>query len=224
MSGDELYISAPLFGIWNRGRVFRYRHQRSSGTWTQEYEYRVNDHPADADNQWYQLGDGLAVDFERGWVLAGASGYSFNGLPAVGGLFIYGNSIGTVIYDSSGPNSSGDSARISLTGSRVVADQSAWLHARGLPPGDFGVLLGGDTSFPYAFGSDLLVLANPQRVTPILVAGASGDLFHELDWQTPWFLAHATAGNSKNFQYVYRDSGGAVAETRTGEAVRVTFE
>jgi len=116
-----------------------------------------------------------------------------------------------VNYCTAQPNSTGAPASISASGSQVVASNDLTLHAAGMPPGQFGILLTSMTQGSSPLGAGTLCLGGSivrfQGPGQVLQASPGGEFSLQIDLTaipagTPVAVA---AGETWNFQAWFRD-------------------
>jgi hypothetical protein len=115
---------------------------------------------------------------------------------------------GVDTYCTSSPNSVGNGAMISSTGSVSLAANDLTLRVDSARPFQFGLFFYSDSATSVPFGDGVLCVA-PGSFGFVRTAPVQADLFgtasHDLDLATSPFL---TAGQRFRFQFWYRDPGG----------------
>lgn len=127
-------------------------------------------------------------------------------------------------YCALNPNSSGQSASISATGSAVVTDQDFTLLAHGCPPGTPGIFYFGSLPTEVPFGEGFRCVTGATfRLNPPLVTSLGGNALREVDVFAPPALGNLLPGTSWYFQFWFRDPSGGPAGFNLSNAVRVDF-
>ncbi len=202
------------------GGVYSFKH--TQGVWEQKAYLKPH-----RTAFYYVFGEALALTSDL--IVVGASGdpssaTGVNGDPNQGDMqqsgaaYIYDLNASQTNYCGSGiPNSSGQSGKMSMSGSFVTADNSFTLHATDLPTGQFGYFLNsmGQGYVPNPGGSQGYLclggsapMGRHNRAGEVGFSGASGQISLTLDLNnmpTPSGSSTVMAGEQWNFQCWHRD-------------------
>lgn len=124
-------------------------------------------------------------------------------------------------------NSTGNAARIFVTGSLRIPDNDFLVRSDNLPPGTFGLFFFGPgvDNAPLAGSQGPLCVMGPLNRLPVVQADpAFGTASYLLDFTDPQAPENQiTAGSSWNFQQWFRDAGPGGPTSNTTDAILVTF-
>lgn len=124
------------------------------------------------------------------------------------------------------PNSTGGGASIGYTGSTSLSDNDFALTCSGLPSNGIGIFFYGDNESGSPFGDGVLcVVGNIVRLN-VQSADVLGFLTKNLDWDSAPFdggNGAAISGQTKRFQFWYRDVLGGPAGFNTSDGLAVSF-
>lgn len=115
-------------------------------------------------------------------------------------------------------NSAGHGARIGRAGGLSVAENELWLVARACPPGAVGMFLESSSPAQIPLFAGFLCLGSPLlRLVPGAIVDSSGNSLQAHDLQA----AGALPGETRHYQYWYRDS--ALATSNFSDGIALTF-
>ncbi len=124
-------------------------------------------------------------------------------------------------YCVSQPNSVGLSARISASGSTLVADNDFSLHASDTPPNRPGLFFYGPNQVQVPLGSGFRCVGGATvRLQPVVFTDAGGVASRSIDLSAPPAAAQLQAGTTWNFQFWHRDG---MADTNLTDGLQVMF-
>lgn len=131
-------------------------------------------------------------------------------------------------YCTSLPNASGQAASIDTTGTTSLSTNDFGLTASGLPAKAFGVFFYGTGDAAIPFGNGFLCVAtNHWRLRPAVQASIMGGAASlAVDLTSPNVAGSPfpiLAGETRNFQMIFRDEFPGSAGFNTTDAIRVTF-
>ncbi|MFT7669101.1 MAG: hypothetical protein ACI8X5_001801 [Planctomycetota bacterium] len=124
------------------------------------------------------------------------------------------------------PNSIGPGATIGSTGTGSLGANSLTLNVLGLPPTVPMILFYADNQIANLFGEGLLCAQGNLKRLNVQFADALGSAVTPLDLSSSPFDSgngEAIAGETKNFQYWYRDVSGGPNGFNTSDGLSVTF-
>jgi hypothetical protein len=123
-------------------------------------------------------------------------------------------------YCTAAPNSFGEGALIDAFGSTGLVANDLTLSVASAPPGQFGLFFHGQGQAQLAVGDGFLCIAGDFIRLPVVQVGGAGAASLSLDLSAPGlgFLA----GQTRSFQFWYRDSVGA-AGYNFSDAIEMTF-
>jgi len=165
------------------------------------------------------------VAFDDGLALLGAAR---DDAPAddEGSAHVYRTStpIGTP-YCTASLNSSGQSARICASGSRVREQQDLKLIVEGLPATVPGLLYFGSGQIQIPFGDGTRCVGNGPhyRLWPFLHSDSAGHAVRAINWAAD-YAEFILAGTNLNFQFWFRDGAAGGAGFNLTDAVEIAFE
>jgi len=220
LRGNVAVVGAPLdtsSGVSGGGTVQLFA-RRWDGVWERKGVYGCV-LPVTGDRY------GAAVALFDGGLIGGAPQREKAGQAAAGATMLY-RSLAPlpVSYCTSNPNSSGQRATLSWTGSRDVGLSNFELVARGAPPSRLGLFVFGPTQTQTPFGDGVLCVGGLARLSPISGSDAWGKARLTLDMSNPGAAEHAiTAGTTWNFQYWFRDPDSSGAGFGGSDALSVQF-
>jgi hypothetical protein len=124
-----------------------------------------------------------------------------------------------VEYCTTSPNSTGSAATIGSTGSASIGADELVLTASHCPPHAFGLFFYGDQEVQTPFGNGTLCVGGNVVRLHSIVTDPHGFAF------TPFDAAAAslTAGETRDFQFHYRDAHGGGAMFNLSDGLRVLF-
>ncbi|MFT5051456.1 MAG: hypothetical protein ACI8QZ_002874 [Chlamydiales bacterium] len=126
-------------------------------------------------------------------------------------------------YCTSTPNSSGNPAVISASGSTVIGDNYLNLRVDDAPPSKFGIFFFGQNQIMAPLGQGFLCIGSPQLRLPLVRTCASGAV--QFSPQLP-SLPQGTMvspGSTWSFQFWFRDQNPNVT-TNTSDGIEITFQ
>ena len=122
-------------------------------------------------------------------------------------------------------NSTGNQARISVSGSTSIATDDFRLSVTGAPPGEMGIFFFGSAEANVPFGTGRLCVAGGStgtvRIRPALQVGGAGNLTRQIPLSVGPYAPSISAGENRYFQFWYRDPAGGGFNFSDG--VRVFF-
>jgi hypothetical protein len=127
-------------------------------------------------------------------------------------------------YCSSTPNTFSNGAQCGVLGTSSIKAGAFALTAQGVPPGHAGRFYMSRTQAFQPFGDGNLCLGSPVRRLPVTYALATGDALYTVsfaDSTQPTSLIRA--GDTWNFQFIFRDPIGGPLTFNTTDAVSVVF-
>lgn len=123
------------------------------------------------------------------------------------------------------PNSAGAGASIAATGSDVVADNDLTLITTGVPAGQFGLYVMGETLTQMPLGDGFLCLGGTlARLDPVQSASALGVTEAAIDLTQPAAAPLVMAGATLHYQLWYRDAGPGSAGFNLSNALSITWQ
>jgi len=129
-------------------------------------------------------------------------------------------------YCTSEPNSVGSGASIGYSGSSSLSANDLTLTVTGLPPNVAGIFFYGNNQTASLFGEGVLcVQGNIVRMN-VQFADILGTVSDDLDLNSPPFVlgnGAAVLGETKNFQFWYRDTMGGPEGFNTSDGLEVTW-
>jgi hypothetical protein len=170
--------------------------------------YMIEDHDGDGMDQW----------------VVSDPHYRPPGGLGGGRITIYQGAIGDLHYGCpTTPNSVGPGARLFAVGPISLRDNLLQLSVEGAPPSAFGVFVYGTPSSPTPFGDGVLCAGGSLFVAGYLATGPGGSGLLPLDLFHPPFSRGPGAvhpGDSRAFQYLYRDPGAGARNTSDSMVIR----
>ncbi len=124
-----------------------------------------------------------------------------------------------VAYCSTSPNSVGSGAQIDSTGSASIAGTELVLLAEQAPPGVLCSFLCGTQEIQVPFGNGWSCVAGNVIRFPYLDTDAQGRAAQPLDYSA----ISVTPGQTRDFQFSYRDPAAGGAQFNQSDALRVVF-
>lgn len=115
---------------------------------------------------------------------------------------------GASSYCTAGANSVGTGATLEALGSTALAANDFGLQVQSGPAGQPGLFFTGRNSVESPFGDGFLCVAGAIVRFPVEAIQPDGTVHRPMDWQTLPGGLHVAAGETRNFQYWYRDPGG----------------
>ncbi|MFT7671401.1 MAG: hypothetical protein ACI8X5_004119 [Planctomycetota bacterium] len=131
-----------------------------------------------------------------------------------------------VSYCASSANSVGPGAVISYTGTNGIAANDLALTCIGLPSNAAGIFFYADNQNATLFGEGLLCATGNIKRFNVQFSGALGSVSRPLDYNAAPLnsgTGQAISGETKNFQFWYRDISGGPNGFNTSDALSVTF-
>lgn len=126
-------------------------------------------------------------------------------------------------YCPGAPNSVGAGATTSATGTPSIGMEDLQLTTTGLPQGQFGVYFYGPNQVSVPFGDGTRCVGGTLvRLAPIN-SGATGSVTRSVGNSNLPGLGQLSVGDTRNFQFWYRDPAGAGGGFNLSSAVSVTF-
>lgn len=127
-------------------------------------------------------------------------------------------------YCSSTPNTFSSGGQCSAAGSSSLGLGAFALTANGVPPGHAGRFYMSRTQSFLPFGDGNLCLGAPVRRLPVTYAGPQGNAAYAVNFEDPTQpTSLIRAGDTWNFQFIFRDPIGGPLTFNTTDAVSVTF-
>ncbi len=127
-------------------------------------------------------------------------------------------------YCSATPNTFSSGAQCGVLGTSSLSGAAFALTAQGVPPGHAGRFYMSRTQAFLPFGDGNLCLGSPVRRLPVTYALPTGNVLYAVNFEDP---AQPTslirAGDTWNFQLVFRDPIGGPLTFNTTDAVSVVF-
>jgi choice-of-anchor B domain-containing protein len=122
------------------------------------------------------------------------------------------------------PNSSGQAARIESTGTLEIHVNDFGLHATGCPAGKFGIFFYGPDPAEIPFGNGYLCVGGGLvRLLPLVKTDASGQASRAIDFENMPAGGEITAGETRRFQFWFRDPAAGGSYFDLSDAIEVTF-
>jgi len=166
---------------------------------------------------------GGSVGISGGFMIAGAIGAPIGGV-AKGAAFVFEAELGQS-FCANRPNSTGNPARLTVTGSARTSDQNLTLSVRQCPKNRLGIFAMSSSRAHQPLGDGLLCLGTPmQRFLPPVLTGPGGQAFHDLDFGDPTVTGSLTAGSTWCFQFWFADPSGGPAGSNLSNAIALTLE
>jgi len=165
---------------------------------------------------------GAPADDQGGGALSGAAFAVLGATPPTVG-------VGPVVYCQSGPNAWGPGARIGCEGSASVAASDLVLTADGAAPWTYGLFFTGGEQTQLPFQRGYLCIRRPlQRASAWVATDETGSAASPLSsGHCRWTRAAPAAGETWNFQFIYRDAPGHAGKGQgrmnLSDALSVTF-
>ena len=131
-----------------------------------------------------------------------------------------------VNYCHSFSNSTGVPATFSTVGTASISANDLTLITDGLPTGVPGLYFYGTGQTSTIFGQGLLCVNGTIKRLPVQVTDVIGFALANLDWTAPPFnsgVGAAVSGQTRYFQFWYRDVAGGGAGFNTSDAVEITW-
>lgn len=173
------------------------------------------------------------VSFDSGFVLGGQSFPAIDIDIAMNDFFCFDQvfaintaplSIGST-YCVINPNTVGPGACIRALGSDVVQDNDFSLVALGAPPQTFGIFFYGTNATQTPLGEGFLCATGSiRRLQPVLQSDPAGNRLRRIDLTDPSVSGDLQPGNTRYFQYWYRDPGGGPVGFNLSDGVCVSFQ
>ena len=127
-------------------------------------------------------------------------------------------------YCSATPNTFSSGGECSALGSSSIKLGTFALTANGVPPGHAGRFYLRRTQSFLPFGDGNLCLGAPVRRLPVTYAGPAGNAAYTVNFNDPSQPTNLIgAGDTWNFQFIFRDPIGGPLTFNTTDAVSVTF-
>lgn len=230
LSGDQLVVSANNFQTNGYGTGDVRLYDRQPG---QDFQlvkrFGIDNLVPGYGNG--QLGQAIAVDFQRGCIVAGNPSYHYpsNDTPegwALGAAFLFDIELGQDLACTGTDNSSGRRSHLAVTGNLSIARDSLYLHASHLPPNQLALYVYAQPGppFPIVQGGELCFSSPMARMIPAGVVGPLGERILHVDLSAPREALNLMPGTTWAFQAWHRDLVGGVSVTGTTNAVQVTLE
>ena len=126
-------------------------------------------------------------------------------------------------YCPSLPNTSGNSATLSGTGLPSVVLNELTLQVQGAGVQKFGLFFNGVAPQSIFAGEGVLCVSGPKRIYPLLVTDATGATSLSLDLTGAPFEGSVQAGDTRYFQFWFRDPLGGPAGFNFSDGLEVEF-
>ncbi len=170
-------------------------------------------------------GDGFGtVAVARNLVVVGAHQDTEQG-PNTGAAYVFRlrEPLG-LTYCTSTPNSSGNPAELTASGSVLRADEDVELFVGSAAAGVPGLLFFGPNAVQVPFGDGFrCVGGQTTRVLPLLVVDPTGNGSRRLNFNAP-YAANLVAGSAARFQYWFRDQAAMGAGFNLTDGVELTLQ
>lgn len=128
------------------------------------------------------------------------------------------------VYCVSALNSTGQLGRIDVSGSLSVTLNDTTLTAIQLPPAQFGIFYFGTAQAQTPFGDGWRCVGGQvERLLPAIQIDAGGNALRFLDLQAPPLSNLIGAGDTRDFQFWYRDPNAGGAGFNLTDAIEITF-
>jgi len=219
IDGKRIFVGMPKGMITGFNTGTAYLFERGPNGWpTTETERMIIGKPLGTSDRL-----GGSVGISSGFMIAGAIGAPVGGV-AKGAAFVFEVELGQS-FCANRPNSTGNPARLTATGSVRVSDQDLTLSVRQCPKKRLGIFAMSSGRAHEPLGDGLLCLGTPmQRFLPPVVIGPGGHAFHDLDFGDPVVSGSLTAGSTWCFQFWYADPAGGPAGSNLSNAIALTLE
>jgi hypothetical protein len=126
-------------------------------------------------------------------------------------------------YCTASPNSTGNAAKISATGSTSISDNNLTLMAVGCPANQFGIFFYGQGQTQNPLGDGFLCISGGFARLPVVQVDAFGQVFYPLDLNNLPPSGPISSGESWDFQFWYRDKTGGPAGYNFSDAIEISF-
>lgn len=124
------------------------------------------------------------------------------------------------------PNSVGLGAQIGFTGTASISANNLSLTCQGAPSSVFGIFFYGDNQLANFFGEGLLCAGGNIKRLGVQTTDVLGTITRNLDLTASPFnsgTGQAISGQTKNFQFWYRDVAGGPSGFNTSDGLAVTW-
>ncbi len=126
-------------------------------------------------------------------------------------------------YCTANPNSTGNAAKISASGSTSISDNNLTLMAINCPAKQFGIFFYGQGQTQKPLGDGFLCISGGFARLPVVQVDAFGQVFHPLDLNNLPPSGPISPGESWDFQFWYRDKTGGPAGYNFSDAIEISF-
>jgi FG-GAP repeat protein len=223
LEGDRALISSPHELGQGSGAVYLVEFDSAahwSVAWTVEQEWRS---PVPSDSDAF----GTVTELQDNRAYIGGFGIDIDGVDAGGVL----TAVITEQADESDctslPNSTGQTATLTVNGSTSLSANDMVLEMEGAPSGVNGVFLMGRVAASIPFGDGVLCMApgspGVQRLGPVTRVNDSGMATRALDWEVLSADIEPMAGQSWTLQFYFRDPGAGATGFNFSSSVRLTL-
>ena len=163
------------------------------------------------DKKLHGLDNGDQVAISRDMTFLTSLGFGGDDKPYFGSIatgVLYRTDAGAMTYCDSTANSTGSGAQIGSSGSVSVANNDLALTCTGMPSGVFSLALMGTAPAEVSLMDGYLCVGGPKLFRlEVMVSSDGGSLFYPLDNTDLPNGATIAAGETRNFQFWFRDPG-----------------
>ncbi len=227
LHGGRLIVGAynGSYNSFHSGTAYIF--EKTNGLWS-EIERLVPTDPNPATGNPANFSSSVAFDGPSGRILIGSLDTLVPGSPGnPGKAYFFDINQGPVVC-AGAPNETLMPTRLTVTGSRRVADANLALSVYDGPPGLMGIYLIGPGGPPVPFGvAGSLCVGQPfSRLTGIKAIGTEGSAMHQIDFTSGSAANLISPGAKLTFQFAHRDkvSGTGQATINASDAIEVVFE
>lgn len=170
-------------------------------------------------------GDQVAISRDRTFLTS--LGFGGDDKPYFGSIatgILYRTDAGAMTYCQSTANSTGSGAQIGSSGSVSVANNDLALTCTGMPSGVFSIALMGTAPAEVSLMDGYLCVGGPKLFRlEVMVSSDGGSLFYPLDNTDLPNGASIAAGETRNFQFWFRDPGHGDFDNNLSNGLQVLF-
>jgi hypothetical protein len=127
--------------------------------------------------------------------------------------------IAPVAYCSTAPNSAGNGAAMGSTGSASISNSELVLLSNDAPAHTMGAFRCGTQEIQVPFGNGWSCVAGTVVRLPFLQTDVHGQARQQLDYT--WI--QVSPGQTRDFQFLYRDAAGGGSRFNLSDGLRVVF-